>query len=164
MVVSIVVFHFYPKLDAEQPKRIVSLVEIALALLNFRGWLVYHSTKHGFVVVPWFPENIYLQQHIALMSKFKFFLEEALWLKFSKSCSEISLNIFWYARAVSAKIFVGTHDLYKVTGKHTIASSVFYEHPYYDPKEIKNDVALVELPKEIGFDGNQIIKFLKTLV
>jgi len=54
--------------------------------------------------------------------------------------------------AVSAKIFVGTHDLYKVTGKHTIASSVFYEHPYYDPKEIKNDVALVELPKEIGFD------------
>ena len=43
--------------------------------------------------------------------------------------------------------------MYKVTGKHTIASSVFYEHPYYDPKEIKNDVALVELPKEIGFDG-----------
>ena len=60
---------------------------------------------------------------------------------------------FSLRRAVSAKIFVGTHDLYKVTGKHTIASSVFYEHPYYDPKEIKNDVALVELPKEIGFDG-----------
>ena len=60
---------------------------------------------------------------------------------------------FSLCRAVSAKIFVGTHDLYKVTGKHTIASSVFYEHPYYDPKEIKNDVALVELPKEIGFDG-----------
>ena len=72
------------------------------------------------------------------------------------------LQFRWY-RAVSAKIFVGTHDLYKVTGKHTIASSVFYEHPYYDPKEIKNDVALVELPKEIGFDG-KIYRVLKTHV
>ena len=78
-----------------------------------------------------------------------------LWL-YAKLKWGISLNNSKYhyiLRAVSAKIFVGTHDLYKVTGKHTIASSVFYEHPYYDPKEIKNDVALVELPKEIGFDG-----------
>jgi len=49
--------------------------------------------------------------------------------------------------AESASIFIGTHDLYQVT--HTIASNVFYEHPYYDPKEIKNDVALIELPEEI---------------
>ena len=82
-----------------------------------------------------------------------------LWEKLRKKSLHSNLIRFLFFirfslfRAVSAKIFVGTHDLYKVTGKHTIASSVFYEHPYYDPKEIKNDVALVELPKEIGFDG-----------
>ena len=76
MVVSIVVFYFYLKLDVEQPKRIASLGEIALDLLSFRGWLVYHSTKHGFVVVHWFPENIFSLQHIALMSKFKFVRNE----------------------------------------------------------------------------------------
>lgn len=53
--------------------------------------------------------------------------------------------------AVSCKVFAGTHDLYQVTPNLTIASDVFYEHPYYDPKEIKNDVALVELPEEIVF-------------
>ena len=57
------------------------------------------------------------------------------------------------SRAVSCKVFAGTHDLYQVTPNLTIASNVFYEHPYYDPKEIKNDVALVELPEEIVFSG-----------
>ena len=132
-------------------------METALALLNSHGWLAYHSTKHGFVEEPSYPENTFLQQPIAHMSKCSFY--------YKKNCANRLYIWHWnliilllfirfsLRRAVSAKIFVGTHDLYKVTGKHTIASSVFYEHPYYDPKEIKNDVALVELPKEIGFDG-----------
>jgi len=53
--------------------------------------------------------------------------------------------------AVECKIFVGIHNLYEITTNHTYASNVFYEHPYYNPKEIKNDVALVELPDEIEF-------------
>ena len=58
-----------------------------------------------------------------------------------------------FSRAVECKIFVGIHNLYEITTNHTYASNVFYEHPYYNPKEIKNDVALVELPDEIEFTG-----------
>ena len=66
-------------------------------------------------------------------------------------------SIFFFSfffRAVECKIFVGIHNLYEITTNHTYASNVFYEHPYYNPKEIKNDVALVELPAEIVFTGN----------
>ena len=61
-------------------------------------------------------------------------------------------------RAVSCKVYLGTHDLYQVRPKLTLSSNLFYEHPYYDPKEIKNDVALVELPEEIDFGGKKIRK------
>ena len=39
------------KWDVEQQKQLGLLVEIALDLLNFHGWLDYHLTKHGFVEV-----------------------------------------------------------------------------------------------------------------
>ena len=64
-----------------------------------------------------------------------------------------NLIVCYIYRAVSCKVFIGTNDLYEVTSNDTFASQVFYEHPYYDPKEIKNDVALVELPREIEFSG-----------
>ena len=63
------------------------------------------------------------------------------------------LHFLIFSRAVECKIFVGIHNLYEITTNHTYASNVFYEHPYYNPKEIKNDVALVELPDEIEFTG-----------
>jgi len=53
--------------------------------------------------------------------------------------------------AVSCRIFIGTNDLYEVTANYTFSSTVFYEHPYYDPNEIANDVALIELPEKIIF-------------
>ena len=69
------------------------------------------------------------------------------------------LTLRYIFRAVSCKVFIGTHDLYEVTSNDTFASQVFYEHPYYDPKEIKNDVALVELPREIDFSGKKCLAF-----
>ena len=67
---------------------------------------------------------------------------------------ELNFLLLIFSRAVECKIFVGIHNLYEITTNHTYASNVFYEHPYYNPKEIKNDVALVELPDEIEFTGN----------
>ena len=72
-----------------------------------------------------------------------------------------------FSRAVECKIFVGIHNLYEITTNHTYASNVFYEHPYYNPKEIKNDVALVELPDEIEFTGKFaciiLLEFLRNI-
>ena len=82
---------------------------------------------------------------------------------FSWKCCNVRyakiLTLRYIFRAVSCKVFIGTHDLYEVTSNDTFASQVFYEHPYYDPKEIKNDVALVELPREIDFSGKKCLAF-----
>ena len=70
------------------------------------------------------------------------------------------LHVFIF-RAVSCRIFIGTHDLYEVTANYTFSSSVFYEHPYYDPNEIANDVALVELPEKIVFGGKYCFEMIR---
>ena len=62
---------------------------------------------------------------------------------------------------MSCRIFIGTHDLYEVTANYTFSSSVFYEHPYYDPNEIANDVALVELPEKIVFGGKYCFEMIR---
>ena len=69
-----------------------------------------------------------------------------------------------YFRAKFAQVILGAHDLYSTINQpNYIAMKVdkFYDHPDYEPTQIVNDVALIQLPQAVQYTGKTYIKFLK---
>ena len=57
-------------------------------------------------------------------------------------------------RAPFAQIVLGAHDL---TNNNVVVQKAvqFYNHPNYNPKQIANDVALIELPDPVQYNGSK---------
>ena len=59
-------------------------------------------------------------------------------------------------RAAYAQVILGAHDLYDLDTQPNyigMTSKNFVNHPDYDPTRIANDVALIELPIEVQYNG-----------
>lgn len=64
-------------------------------------------------------------------------------------------------RAPFAQIVLGAHDL--SNNDVVVQKAVqFYNHPDYNPKQIANDVALIELPEPVQFNGWCYLLFCET--
>ena len=62
--------------------------------------------------------------------------------------------------AAYAHVILGAHHLYNHQDQpnyKTMKTMKFINHPDYNPDQIANDVALVELPVEVEYNGNIII-------
>ena len=67
-----------------------------------------------------------------------------------------------YCRAAYAHVILGAHHLYNNQNQPnymTMKTMKFINHPDYDSEHIANDVALVELPIEVEYNGNTINQF-----
>ena len=59
-------------------------------------------------------------------------------------------------RAAFAQVILGAHNLYDHENQPNyigMTSKNFVNHPEYDPTKIANDVALIELPIEVQYNG-----------
>ena len=78
------------------------------------------------------------------------------------NCHHFSLCLLF--RAAYAHIIVGAHHLYNPHDQpnyETMKATKFINHPEYDSKQIANDVALIELPREVTYNGKSFIKSQK---
>ena len=56
-----------------------------------------------------------------------------------------------FRSAAYAYIILGAHNLNDPSVR--MYATNFVNHPDYDPSEIANDVALIELPEEVNYNG-----------
>ena len=55
-----------------------------------------------------------------------------------------------------AQVILGAHDLYSPINQPnyiTMKVDKFYDHPDYEPTQIVNDVALIQLPQAVQYTG-----------
>ena len=58
-----------------------------------------------------------------------------------------------------AQVILGAHDLYSPINQPnyiTMKVDKFYDHPDYEPTQIVNDVALIQLPQAVQYTGKYL--------
>ena len=88
----------------------------------------------------------FLLLHIVLQGK----LYIVFWQKIKKKLQ------FTLYSAKFAQVILGAHDLYSPINQPnyiTMKVDKFYDHPDYEPTQIVNDVALIQLPQAVQYTG-----------